>query len=148
MKKELSAGFTLIEIMVVVVIISILAMIAYPSYQDSVNKTRRSDAKNALLNAAALQERYFTENNSYWVTDMSNIGGSASKEGYYTLSVANPGTAGCTSGANNYCYTLTATAVGAQLASDTTCRTLVLDHTGNKTSTDSSGTANAANTCW
>jgi prepilin-type N-terminal cleavage/methylation domain-containing protein len=40
-------GFTLIEVMIVVVIVAILAAIAIPSYQDSIRKTRRADAKEA-----------------------------------------------------------------------------------------------------
>lgn len=62
-KKE--NGFTLIELMIVVAIIGILAGIAYPSYQDSVRKSRRSDATGALLGLANAMERHFTETNSY-----------------------------------------------------------------------------------
>ena len=58
-------GFTLIELMIAVAIVGILAGIAYPSYQDSVRKSRRADAKGALLGFANAMERYFTENNSY-----------------------------------------------------------------------------------
>ena len=58
-------GFTLIELMIVVAIIGILASIAYPSYQDSVMKSRRADATGALLGFANAMERRFTETNSY-----------------------------------------------------------------------------------
>ena len=58
-------GFTLIEMMVVVAIIAIIAAIAYPSYQESVRKSRRADAKSVLLHAAQWMERYYTENNRY-----------------------------------------------------------------------------------
>ena len=58
-------GFTLIELMVTVAIIGILAAIAYPSYLDSVRKSRRTDAKNALTQAMANMERYYTEHNTY-----------------------------------------------------------------------------------
>ena len=58
-------GFTLIELMVVVAIIGLLASIAYPNYQDSVIRSRRADAKGALLGFANAMERYFTENNTY-----------------------------------------------------------------------------------
>ncbi len=63
MKKQ--KAFTLIELMIVVAIVGILAGIAYPSYQDSVKKSRRSDAKAALMGFANAMERYYTENNSY-----------------------------------------------------------------------------------
>ena len=58
-------GFTLIELMIVVVIVGILAAIAYPSYQNQVKQTRRSDAQVALATIANQQERYFTECNYY-----------------------------------------------------------------------------------
>lgn len=60
-----SKGFTLIELMIVVAIIGILAAIAYPSYQDHVRKTRRSDAQGALMGLANAMERHYTANNTY-----------------------------------------------------------------------------------
>ncbi|MGC8121932.1 type IV pilin protein [Marinobacter sp. VGCF2001] len=59
-------GFTLIELMIVVAIVGILAAIAYPSYQSSVEKSRRSDAQAALTGFAMAMERYYTDNgNTY-----------------------------------------------------------------------------------
>lgn len=65
-RSRLSArGFTLIELVVVVAIIGILAAIAYPSYQDSVRKSRRADAKAAVLELAQWMERNYTATNRY-----------------------------------------------------------------------------------
>ncbi len=65
-RSRLSArGFTLIELMIVVAVIAILAAIAYPSYQDSVRKSRRADAKAALLDLAQFMERNYTTANRY-----------------------------------------------------------------------------------
>lgn len=58
-------GFTLIELMIVVAIVAILAAVAIPSYQDSVAKSRRADAKGALEGLAQSMERFFTANNTY-----------------------------------------------------------------------------------
>jgi type IV pilus assembly protein PilE len=58
-------GFTLIELMIVVVVIAILATIAFPSYQDSVRKSRRGQAKADLVADAQMLERYHTQNNTY-----------------------------------------------------------------------------------
>ncbi|MDO8703486.1 MAG: type IV pilin protein [Sulfuricaulis sp.] len=65
MKKVHAFGFTLIELMVTVVIIGILASIAYPSYTKYMSQTRRSDAQIALSQAANQQERFFTNCNHY-----------------------------------------------------------------------------------
>ncbi|MCD9029784.1 type IV pilin protein [Luteimonas sp. BDR2-5] len=60
-----AAGFTLIELMIVVAIVAILAAIAYPSYQEHVRKSRRAQAKADLLEYAQMAERHHTVNNSY-----------------------------------------------------------------------------------
>lgn len=58
-------GFTLIELMIVVAVIGILAAVAYPSYQDSILKGRRAQARTALLELQQQQERYMTQFNCY-----------------------------------------------------------------------------------
>ncbi len=70
-------GFTLIELMVAVAMVGVLAMIALPQYNVSVAKSRRVDAKNALLDLAAREERYYATNNAYTAT-ASNLGYSGS----------------------------------------------------------------------
>lgn len=59
------SGFTLIELMVVVVVIGILASIAYPSYLEYVAESKRAEGKAALALAAQRMERCFTANNTY-----------------------------------------------------------------------------------
>ena len=63
MKKQ--QGVSLLELMIVVVIIGIIASIAYPSYQESVRKTRRADCGGALTGLGSAMERYFTVNSTY-----------------------------------------------------------------------------------
>ncbi|MEX2475647.1 type IV pilin protein [Marinobacter sp.] len=58
-------GVTLIELMIVVVIIGIIATIAYPSYSEHVRKTKRSDGQGALMGLAGAMERHYASNNSY-----------------------------------------------------------------------------------
>ncbi|GHD48516.1 type IV pilin protein [Marinobacter persicus] len=65
MRINRESGFTLIELMIVVAIIGIIAAIAYPSYTNHVEKTRRSDAQGALMGLASAMERHYATNNSY-----------------------------------------------------------------------------------
>lgn len=58
-------GFSLVELMVVLVILAILAAIEYPSYLESVRKTRRAEGRAALMQAMQQQERYYSQNGSY-----------------------------------------------------------------------------------
>lgn len=129
------SGFTLIEIMIVVVIIGILAALSYPSYQDYVARTGRADGKAKLLEIMQAQERFYSQNQTYTVNLGAGAGGLgygvaanaavASDEGRYSITAAVCG------GAIARCVALTADAVGAQ-ANDTRCGDLTLDSLGTK----------------
>jgi type IV pilus assembly protein PilE len=58
-------GITLIELMMVVVIISILAAVSYPSYREFAARAKRNEAKAALLQIATNQERAYLQNNTF-----------------------------------------------------------------------------------
>ena len=110
-------GFSLIELMMVVVIVGILAAVALPTYQDYVIKARRADAFDGLMNLQSMQERYRASNSRYAST-LSAVGysGSTSYEGYYTLSIRS------TSAVQ---YGVVATAVsGKSQVDDTGCTTM------------------------
>ena len=67
------SGFSLLELLVVLVIVGILASVAYPSYVDSVRKANRSEAIAELQNILAAQERYFLANRTY-AKDLTLLG--------------------------------------------------------------------------
>jgi len=64
-QKKWNGGFTLIELMITMVIISIIASIAIPSYQSYISRARRSSATSGLQLAAQMLERNMTTNNCY-----------------------------------------------------------------------------------
>jgi type IV pilus assembly protein PilE len=66
-------GFSLVELLVVVVIAGILASIAYPSYTAHLVRANRSAAQSLMLDAAARQERFLLDRRGY--TDVLGAGG-------------------------------------------------------------------------
>ena len=66
-------GVTLMELMIVVVIIGILAAIAYPNYREFVARSKRTEARAALLKIATNQERHYLQNNTF-TSDLTDLG--------------------------------------------------------------------------
>ncbi len=85
MRVKYLMGFTLIELMITVVIVAIIATFAYPSYQNSVRKSRRSDAKIALIDYASRLERCFSRSSPNSYTDASCPLAGSSNESYYNI---------------------------------------------------------------
>lgn len=132
LKTNKQGGFTLVELMIVIVIVGILAAIAVPAYNDSMRKSRRSDAKAALTSIAARMEQYFMDNKSY-TTDLTDLGYSSSpadsNDKFYQVK-SEAGDCGDIT----VCFKLTAAppADGVQQG-DTDCNAMVLDSNGNQT---------------
>jgi type IV pilus assembly protein PilE len=118
------AGFTLVEVLVVIAIIGILAGIAYPSYSQYVRKGRRIDAQAAMVELAQQMERHYTTNNSY-TGAVLDTGVTGRVFGYYTLTL---------SAQAAQTYTLKAVPTTSQ--SSEPCGTLTLSNTGAKTPSD------------
>jgi type IV pilus assembly protein PilE len=122
-------GFTLIEVMITVVIVGILASIAYPSYTQFVAKGARGDGLAGVMHVANLQEQYYLDHRSF-ATDMTKLGLKADpwivENTYYKVDTTLSGDD----------YTVTATAVGVQATRDTACATISLTSTGAKSPTE------------
>ena len=83
-------GFTLIELMIVLAIVAILIVLALPSFQDTIRKSRRSDAMNAILDIQLSQERWRVNHTTYGtLTDLKIT--NASPDGHYSLTVTDEG---------------------------------------------------------
>jgi type IV pilus assembly protein PilE len=142
-------GFTLIELMVVVVIATILLSIAIPNYLSYVRQSRRTEAKTALLDLAGREETYFSTNGAAYTNVAASLGfsagwGVAFGSGYYTMNGYSPAAPPSAAGAPSYSFT--ATAIGTQ-ANDTQCATFSVDSTGTQYAFTSAGVNNTAY-CW
>ena len=141
-------GFTLIELLVAVMIVAILAGVAIPTYTSQVRKSRRTDARTALLDIAGREERLFSTTNAY-SNAPADVGYGASGSsfpmtignGYYSVSVTVTAGPPAT-------FTITATPVsGKGQDKDKQCASFSVDQAGRQTSKDSS-TNDSSGTCW
>jgi type IV pilus assembly protein PilE len=146
-------GFTLIELVIAMVIASILAAIAIPSYTSYIMKSRRTEAKSALLNLASLEERFFSTNNTYSAlpTDLGYTAGAGVSfpvgSGYYNITALTvtpaAAPANTTSAGTPATYIITARPVPTSTqANDSGCTSFTITSGGVQTSTGSS------TTCW
>jgi type IV pilus assembly protein PilE len=62
------AGFTLIELMIVVAVVALLATIAMPAYQDYVRRGKIADALGELSTQRVRLEQYYQDNRNYGST--------------------------------------------------------------------------------
>jgi len=68
MRQDKITGFSLLELMIVVVIVAILAAVAYPSYQQHIVRTNRAAAQQYLLEVSSLQHQFILDNRGYAAT--------------------------------------------------------------------------------
>src|ERR1700758_2207168 len=118
-------GFTLVELMITVVIVAILASIAFPSYATFMKKSRRGDTEAALMDIAQREQQYLLDARAY-APNIAALGTAipADVSAYYTITINAPAAVPPT-------YTITATPIaGTAQAGD---YTLTLDNTGAKT---------------
>ena len=126
--SERSRGFTLLELMIAVAIVAIIATIAYSSFMRQVAKSRRTDAKAALLSCAQMLERFNTQSGSYAAGADAAVNTACvgtTTHGYYQMPTGNiPGSAGAGT------FLIAATPIGAQAADP--CGSFTYTQDGNK----------------
>ena len=110
-----SRGFTLIEMMIVIVIVSVLLLVGLPAYRKQVIQGNRAEGTAALLRIMDRQERYYANNfPPTYASSMTGLGFAGTnlvtENGHYSIAVGN-----CTGSTDlKSCVKLTATAQGSQ----------------------------------
>jgi type IV pilus assembly protein PilE len=143
-----ASGFSLIELVVAIAIGGILVAIAIPSYNQSVRKSRRTEAKTALVDLAGREERFYNTNNNQY-----DPGAAPANLGYTTYTPVGNGYYNVTVTANNAAtppsYLISAAPVpGNDQAKDTTCGYFSIDNTGQQKAGTAVGTAVTGSPCW
>jgi type IV pilus assembly protein PilE len=138
MRNRIARGFTLIELMIVVLIIAILAAISYPAYINYTVQTRRAAATACMLEMSQFMERFYTTNMTYEGGDAVRPETTCERElsRFYTIDVAPNPTATA--------FSVVGTPVGQQLAKDTKCGTLGVNQAG----TQSVSGSGSVRDCW
>jgi type IV pilus assembly protein PilE len=103
-KSHIQAGFTLIELMIVIAIISIIAAIALPNYNQYLRESKLVEAQQLLSDYRVKLEQYYQDNRTYANAGGTNCGVLPTNGKYFTVTTDLCATANA--------YTLTATGTG------------------------------------
>lgn len=133
-QRSRQAGFTLIELMIVVAVVAILAAVALPSYQQYIKRSSRAEARAEVLRAEGWLERFNAENNRY-TDNAANNANSAFASAFTTVPAS--GAARYTIGValTAISYTITATPTSTGSMNGDACGTYTKTNTGVLTST-------------
>lgn len=136
-------GFTLLELMIVVMVMAIIATIAVSQYGRYAYRARRADGQELLMRVANAQERYYATFNKYGddpVTGDLKLGSAASEKGYYTVTITKTDL--------TKDYTATATPVPGNSQAKDVCGPLSINSQGVKLPAITDTAKNSNGRCW
>ena len=144
MAQARAAGFTLIEVMIALAVVAITTLLAASTYRSHLRRGHRAQAAQALLLAAAEQEKYHLAHGSYGSRLDASVGddppglpvGSRTPGGHYAIAVTVATAAE---------FRVVATAAGSQ--ADPACRVMSIDESGRRVATGAGGADTSAR-CW
>ncbi|KTC85638.1 MULTISPECIES: type IV pilin protein [Legionella] len=125
----INKGFSLIELMIVMMIISLFAVFTYPSYRNSMTQARRVDGQTALLALANRMEAYYSQQQSYQGATIATgnesdiLGTERSEQNWYRLKITEQ---------SDTRFSLQAIPIRAQATADELCQTLTFNSLGVK----------------
>jgi type IV pilus assembly protein PilE len=145
--RGMQSGVTLIELLIAIVLLSIIASAAYPSYTQYVVRAKRTAGKSVLLQVADRQQQYFMDNkryanalttlgfqeNPFMVTDDGDYIAMGDNRRVYMIAMAAP---------TPTTYTLVAIPQMMMASKDNQCAVLFLLSTGQK------GSTGGGDKCW
>lgn len=147
MSRTTGAGFTLLELLITLAVITVLGMIAITSYSDFLVRGYRAEAKVLMSEIAQKEERYFSAYHQYLhgadaVQQFRGVNADdiRSENGMYQLEVKQNGSVG-------YLLEVTPVAGKPAAARDEKCRVFTLDHTGKESAKNDAGNDTTA-VCW
>ena len=140
-------GFSLIELLIVLIIVGILTCFAYPGYQAHILRAKRLEAQTALLDLASQLERYYFDNHTYESATIGSgrssdvLSSAMTSDGHYVLSITH---------ASTTTFGLKATPSSSYSSNDSVCQSLTLNSRGIKgiASGPSGSPTGPVNQCW
>ena len=134
-QRRTIGGFTLVELIIAMLVIAILASIAYPTYLGYTTRSNRTDATRPMMQLSEALQRCYSQAFTFVGCATAPVGATNSPNGYYTITVATPSAT---------TFLITATPLAGTALNDTQCTNFTLTSASVQGATGTAG----ATKCW